>query len=306
MRYVCVVSRDHPLLAGYLLVALTATPAAPDEVRIVLDRRRDIDAPGPERGGAGRERRHRAGLEAELRVRPFVFVPEPPQGPVPRPGVPAGVLDLERDRPREGIRWPLTLALGIFGAALAISVLAVWPPPGPVGPSRAVTTAPTRDPPREEPPAAAVSPVPQAMPSSPAPAPGSEAPGAPGPSLPARSAPVDPGPPATEVLDGSVHRASGFPWLPEVELASRREGRGPGQRIVFTARVRDASGAPVQGADVSLLEVGSDGTRREVRLAPVSAPGAYRGAVPAGALTQGDLRVRVAVDGQRFEVPVAR
>ncbi|MBI2526436.1 MAG: hypothetical protein HYY95_10000 [Candidatus Rokubacteria bacterium] len=321
-RYICIVSRDHPLLAGYLMVALAPDASPPGEMEVVLDRRREPGAPDSVARSTGLERRNRQEVEATLRTQPYVCLPEPPQRSLARERVLVVAREPEAERLREVVRWPLMLALAVLGVAIvALGAVALGPPREVADPSRAITPAPMPEaaPAPADPPLTAA--LPEAAPAdpsapaaasggetrvSPAPAPGSRVPSVPGPSLPGRLATAAPGASAGPVLEGPVDRGPVFPGLPSVELASRREGQGASRSIVYTARVRDADGQPVEAASVSLLTVLSDGTRREVPLSPVSEPGAYRGRDPAGDGSTGDLRVRVAVHGRRFEVPIFR
>lgn len=322
-RYVCIVSRDHPILAGYLMVALEPDASMADEIRVVLDRRREPDEAGGGRRGPGGERRRRAGLEAVLGARSFVLVPERSAAASRRERLPVAMLNPDDEGARRAVRWPLTLALGVLGAAAVAGAMALAPPLDLAGLSRAFTTASAPEAPsgatRPAAPAAraaaapgeprdprratALSTAPGTMPPLPSPAPRDEAPPA---ALPPRRGAAEREPPAGAGAADAILRAPAFPGLPDVELATRSEGHGARPSILYTARVRDAGGRPVEGAEVSLVALLSDGTRREIRLDPGTRPGTYLGRAPTGDRAPEDLRIRVAVDGRRFEVPVPR
>lgn len=316
-RYLCVVSRDHPMLVGYMMVALAGDTSAPDEIQIVLDRRRE---PGASVGGADRpadpDRRHPRAVEAALRGHPYLFVPETPESPGPRKRLVTSAREPGSDRrSRAAVRWPMTVALGLLGAAIvALGALALSPTLGIESPSRPIAPVPSRA--RD---AAGVAETAlreqQEAPLALTAAPGGDAssPSTPAAASVAREAPrllLPPRAVAPSASSGAArvesptYRAPVFPGLPRVDLASRHEERAGKGSIVYTARVRDPDGQPLAGADVSLHTVLSDGTRREIRLRPTSGPGAYRGRVSVGARFPAELRVRVVLDGRRFEVPI--
>ncbi|MBI2525606.1 MAG: hypothetical protein HYY95_10665 [Candidatus Rokubacteria bacterium] len=316
-RYVCVVSRDHPLLVGYMMVALAGDTSARDEIQIVLDRRRE---PGDSVGGAdhpaGPDRRQPRGVEAALRGRPYVLVPETAESPSPRKRrfTVARATGPDR-RSRASVRWPLTVALGLLGAAIvALGALTLLPRLGIESPSGPIAPVPSRErgaadvaetPLREQqeaPPGLSAAPGRDASgPSTPAAESGArEAP----PLLPPPRAAAPSASSGAAQVESPTGSAPAFPGLPRVDMASRRQGRAGKGSIVYTARVRDPGGQPLKGADVSLHAVLSDGTRREIRLRPTSGPGVYRGTVFVGARLPAELRVRVVLGGSRFEVPV--
>jgi hypothetical protein len=310
-RYVCVVSRDHPTLAGYLMVALGADDvSSQDQVRVLLDRRREASEPIGRRRASGAERRRRMEIDAELRAHRFVVVPERPPAPLNRERELTPALALDDDRSRDPVRWPMILALGFLSAAVVAGVAALAPSvdvarlPRLADISRLIAPAPTPPPRAEAPP-----PLAPAAPEPAAPAPAHDQPAAPAgiprASSPPRIAAADAERPQAAAGGESVTHAPAFPGLPRVELKRQRAGRGAGQQVVYTARVGDADGEPLVGAVVSLVAMLTDGGRREVRMAPTGAPGTYRGTMPAGTRPQ-EERVRVAVDGRRFEVPVPR
>lgn len=102
-RYICVVSRDDPMLAGYLMVALAPDAYQGDGMEVVLDRRRESGAPGSVRPPTSLERRHRHDVEATLRTRPYVFLPERPERPVARERVLVVAREPEDDRSRAAV-----------------------------------------------------------------------------------------------------------------------------------------------------------------------------------------------------------
>jgi hypothetical protein len=73
-QHLCIVSRDNPLLLGYLNIALEYLTRTGDELEIVIDRRPDSGfepAPGPV---VGIEQRQLAGVDTLLRSRGYAIV----------------------------------------------------------------------------------------------------------------------------------------------------------------------------------------------------------------------------------------
>jgi len=96
------------------------------------------------------------------------------------------------------------------------------------------------------------------------------------------------------------------PGPPRVVLEIDPQGKGNERSNTYTAHVLDASGRPLTNAEVSLHGWVPDGSDLEVRLGSTSTPGTYRASVEVGVRTPGNLRVRVAHAGNRFDIAPQR
>ena len=93
---------------------------------------------------------------------------------------------------------------------------------------------------------------------------------------------------------------------PRVELDARPEGAEADRVIVYTVRLSDANGRPLNDAAVSLHGWLPNGSDLTTSLHSTSTPGTYRASVLVGQRTPTNLRVRVSHEGMRFEVPSGR
>jgi hypothetical protein len=102
----------------------------------------------------------------------------------------------------------------------------------------------------------------------------------------------------------NVSRAAstaGFPGVPDVQVEwyKAQDGRA----IAYAARLHDEAGHPVAAAEVTLLiRLPGEGVR-EVPLSGTGHPGTYQGRMTGADADPDDLRVRVVLEGKRFEIP---
>jgi hypothetical protein len=90
-------------------------------------------------------------------------------------------------------------------------------------------------------------------------------------------------------------------------LETDPQGKGDERSITYTARIWDASGDPLENAEVSLHAwMPPDASDLEARLSSTSTPGTYQGTVVVGVRTPGHLRVDVAYGGKTFEIAPQR
>lgn len=209
---------------------------------------------------APKRRRGCAGQTTHPRwARSFVLVPERSPVASRRERLPVAMLDPDDEGARRAVRWPVTLALGVLGAAAVAGAMALAPPLDLAGLSRAFTTASapeapsgaTRpaapaarvaaspDEPRDPRWATALSTAPRTMPPSPAPAPRDEAAPAPPAALPPRRGAAKREPPAGAGAGGSAdpgccRRASIRGARPPLSVAASRGA--PGFRATWPRR----------------------------------------------------------------------
>ena len=93
---------------------------------------------------------------------------------------------------------------------------------------------------------------------------------------------------------------------PRVELDARPEGAEAERTIVYTVRLSDSSGRPLDDAAVTLHGWLPNGSDLATSLQSTATPGTYRGSVQVGQRTPTNLRVRVMHEGLRFQVPSGR
>lgn len=88
-----------------------------------------------------------------------------------------------------------------------------------------------------------------------------------------------------------------------VELTSQPEQPRTKGKTSYTVRLIDPTGAPVTGAQVTLSGRMADGMSLLAPLRAALEPGVYRGEVLFTMEGPWELRVRVARQGRRFELP---
>jgi hypothetical protein len=114
-------------------------------------------------------------------------------------------------------------------------------------------------------------------------------------------------PPSDEPRAPAVAPATAAaPGPPRVVLETDPQGKGNERSITYTALVLDASGRPLTNSEVSLHGWMPDGSDLTVRLGSTSTPETYQGSVEVGVRTPGNLRVRVAHGGKRFDIAPQR
>lgn len=89
-----------------------------------------------------------------------------------------------------------------------------------------------------------------------------------------------------------------------VDLASLPERPRAGGETIYSVRVSDRAGAPVDGAKVTLVGRMPDGMTVAAPLRPAAEPGMYRGRVIFTMRGRWDLKLRVTVKGNAFEIPL--
>jgi len=108
-------------------------------------------------------------------------------------------------------------------------------------------------------------------------------------------------PPAAESRDVVSPRLAG---LPRVDLVRNPAAASEGRVDAYVARVSDAAGQSLAGAEVSLVGSMEDGTVFAIPLEPGPEPGTYRGTGPPGRSALVDLRIRVRTSDTRVEIPL--
>ena len=108
-------------------------------------------------------------------------------------------------------------------------------------------------------------------------------------------------PPAAESRDVVSPRLAG---LPRVDLVRDPAAASEGRVEAYVARISDAAGQPLAGAEVSLVGSMEDGTVFDIPLEPGPEPGTYRGTGPPGRSALVDLRIRVRTSDKRVEIPL--
>jgi ribosomal protein L40E len=108
-------------------------------------------------------------------------------------------------------------------------------------------------------------------------------------------------PPAAESRDVVSPRLAG---LPRVDLVRNPGAASEGRVEAYVARISDAAGQPLAGAEVSLVGSMEDGTVFDIPLEPGPEPGTYRGTGPPGRSALVDLRIRVRTSDKRVEIPL--
>jgi hypothetical protein len=108
-------------------------------------------------------------------------------------------------------------------------------------------------------------------------------------------------PPAAESRDVVSPRVTG---LPRVDLVRNPAAASEGRVEAYVARISDAAGQLLAGAEVSLVGSMEDGTVFDILLEPGPEPGTYRGTGPPGRSALVDLRIRVRTSDKRVEIPL--
>ncbi len=108
-------------------------------------------------------------------------------------------------------------------------------------------------------------------------------------------------PPAAESRDVGSPRLAG---LPRVDVVRNPAAASEGRVEAYVARISDAAGQPLAGAEVSLVGSMEDGTVFDAPLEPGPEPGTYRGTGPPGRSALVDLRIRVRTSDRRVEIPL--
>ncbi|HET7875750.1 MAG TPA: hypothetical protein VFN71_09505 [Methylomirabilota bacterium] len=329
-RLLCIVSREQPLLYGYLTTALSEELGPEDKLELILDRRRERRRPGTR---ASREpqvdRRQNPTTDETIEFHGFAVVA--PDAQRPRSVDPSALEQTiarlaraaQRRRRHRRARW--SRASWILGAfALVIlslaGALAVADRSGRLSgmtanvetrahaifdkTAQALGVAPEPARPAESPTPAAPPPEePDTLPPPRLPGLLEEATGAPAPApLPPVQRPKVPArrakPPSAPDVGGP--NLTAFAGLPRIEVIGRSQTR---ERISYTLRLSDDAGKPLGGADVSIEGRTADGTAFRERLTPAGPPGTYRATLRAAGPS--DFRVRVVLGDKRFEVPLA-
>jgi hypothetical protein len=110
-----------------------------------------------------------------------------------------------------------------------------------------------------------------------------------------------PPPAAAESRDVVSPRLAG---LPRVDLVRDPAAASEGRVEAYVARISDAAGQPLAGAEVSLVGSMHDGIVFDILLEPGPEPGTYRGTGPPGRSALVDLRIRVRTSDKRVEIPL--
>jgi hypothetical protein len=108
-------------------------------------------------------------------------------------------------------------------------------------------------------------------------------------------------PPAAASRDVVSPRLAG---PPRVDLVRNPAAASEGRAEAYVARISDAAGQPLAGAEVSLVGSMADGTVFDTPLEPGPEPGTYRGTGPPGRSALVDLRIRVRTSDRRVEIPL--
>jgi Double zinc ribbon len=108
-------------------------------------------------------------------------------------------------------------------------------------------------------------------------------------------------PPAAESPGVVSPRLAG---LPRVDVVRNPAAASEGRVEAYVARISDAAGQPLAGAEVSLVGSMEDGTVFDAPLEPDPEPGTYRGTGPPGRSALVDLRIRVRTSDRRVEIPL--
>jgi hypothetical protein len=82
-------------------------------------------------------------------------------------------------------------------------------------------------------------------------------------------------------------------------------GAGREGHTIYSIRLTDVSGRPLNGADVALVGQMADGTAVQMPLPATGEPGLYRGRVTSGQAPR-DVRLRVVASHRRFELSLAQ
>jgi hypothetical protein len=330
-RVLYIVSREQPLLYGYLTTFLVKQPDGGGDVEIIIDRRREEAQPDADPAKPPMDRRRHPEIDELIRS---VGVAVVRFGPVtrrparrPRSRLGAGALALVA----LGVAGALALAFGdsgrleSIGADLAVrllsaldhftqtkrSVRSLEAPPGLPSPTiqrseQSQAPAPGDSSPAERAPGG-TGPAPAqsraleaarqgsrptvAVPPRPAQKPIVAARNAG--SLPSASAPRGP---VTAVVGGvklAVYRG-----LPRTAPSSQA------QAVSYTVHLSDSAGKPLSGARVSLEGITPEGKALYEPLSPAKQLGTYSGTLSVEGLQPADLRVRVNLGSKRFEIPL--
>ena len=334
-KRLCIVSKDR-LVTGEFLQALQMSLDPDDEFEIVQDRRRAN--PSEAKPGAADQpsidRRHHPYVDLALKKKGYSIVPAPVASPLRitdrlAPDVPRSPIDRlslgdsdEDDRELERI---LQFKRGQFRigswliAMLLVGVMLVL-----LSQLPAVKTFMSRTRAGAPPSPTPQAPLAQVPPVAENPSPTSQAPEVPqaeGPESPEAVRPRQsqeaarprdaspqrkpaPGPVATMPPPAAERRdvvSPRFAGLPRVELVRNPAAASEGE--AYAARISDAAGQPLAGAEVSLVVSMADGTVLDIPLDPGPEPGTYRGTGPPPSSALADLRIRVRTSDKRVEIP---
>jgi len=337
-KRLCIVSRDR-LVTGEFLQALQMSLDPDDELEIIPDRRRPKRSVEAKPGAADQpsiDRRCHLYVDLALRKQGYSIVPAPGANPLriaDRLAVPRSPIErlslgdsAEDNRELERIlqfkrRQEVRIGSWLIAMLLVgvILVLLSQLPAVKTFISRTRAGAPPSPTPQ-----ASLEPVPPVAenpsPISPAP----EVPQAEGPERPEAVRPRQsreaalprdtstqlkpaPGPVATVPPPAAERRdvvSPRFAGLPQVELVRDPAAASEGWGEAYAARISDAAGQPLAGAEVSLVVSMADGTVLDIPLDPGPEPGTYRGTGPPGRSALVDLRIRVLTSDKRVEIPL--
>jgi hypothetical protein len=338
-KRLCIVSRDR-LVTGEFLQALQMSLDPDDELEIIPDRRRPKPSVEAKPGAADQpsiERRHHLYVDLALRNKGYSIVPAPVANPLRiadrlAPDVPRSPIErlslgdadednrelerILRFKRRQEVRGSWLIAMLLVGVMLVL--LSQLPAVKTfISRTRAgAPPSPTRQPSLEPVPPVAENPSPISQ--------APEVPQAEGPERPEavrprqsreaarpRDASTQPQPapdpvatmppPAAERRDVVSPRFAG---LPRVELVRNPAAASEGQGEAYAARISDAAGQPLAGAEVSLVVSMADGTVLDIPLDPGPELGTYLGTAPPGRSALVDLRIRVLTSDKRVEIPL--
>jgi hypothetical protein len=342
-KRLCIVSNDR-LVTGEFLQALQVSLDPDDEFAIVRDRRRanPSEAKPDAADQPSVDRRRHPYVDLALKKKGYFIVPAPAANPLRiadrlAPDVPRSPIErlslgdsAEDTRELERIlqfkrRQEIRIGSWLIAMMLLVGVILVL-----LSQLPAVQTFMNRPRAGAPPSATPQAPLAQGPPVAENPSPISQAPEVPqaeGPERPERPEAVRPRqsreaarprdartqpkpapdpvatkpPPAAERRDVVSPR---FEGLPRAELVRNPAAASEGRGEAYAARISDAAGQPLAGAEVSLVVSMADGTVLDIPLDPGPEPGTYRGTGPPGRSAPVDLRIRVLTSDKRVEIPL--
>jgi hypothetical protein len=330
-RVLYIVSREQPLLYGYLITFLVKQPEGGDDVEIIIDRRREEAQRDADPAKPLMDRRRHPEIDESIRSLGVAVVRF---GPVtrrparqPRSRLRAGALALVA----LGAAGALGLAFGYSGRLESIGAdldVRLWSALDHFTQTKRIVRSPEEAP-------STPSPTIQRGEQSEAPVagdspPAEQAPGGTGPA-PAQSRAVEAtrqGPRPTVVVPprpaqkpivaarsvdslpsapaprGAVTAVVGGVKLAVYRGLPRIAPSSQAQAVSYTVHLSDSAGKPLSGARVSLEGITPEGRALYEPLSPAKQLGTYRGTLSVEGLQPADLRVRVNLGSKRFEIPL--